>query len=180
MNLRKDALCAAAEFVLAAENFAKNTPGLVATVGQIEVKPGASNVIPASCLLSVDVRHQSDASRKSACAKLKKAGQQMARLRGLKFIWEPIQETAAVPCSATLSSLLSNAARSHQKRVLKLPSGAGHDAAVLASITPVAMIFVRCRNGISHHPDESVQVKDVAVALKVMIKFIALLAEKYA
>ena len=73
MDLRKDALCAAAEFVLAAESSAIKNPGLVATVGQIEVKPGASNVIPASCLLSVDVRHQSDIRRKSACEKLKKA-----------------------------------------------------------------------------------------------------------
>ncbi len=180
MNLRKDSLCAASEFILSAEKLAGTTSGLVATVGQIEAKPGASNVIPALCVLSLDVRHQSDARRMVAREKLNRTGLQIAKRRGLNMTWETVQETAAVPCSANLSASLLRAARSYQKRVLKLPSGAGHDAAVLASITPVAMLFVRCKNGISHHPDESVRAKDVTVALDVMSEFLKRLAWKYA
>ena len=75
--------------------------------------------------------------------------------------------------------MLKRAAGKHQARVIGLPSGAGHDAAVLAEITPAAMLFVRCKGGISHHPAESVNVHDVEVALSVMTDFLVLLASEY-
>ncbi|MDQ6632453.1 MAG: allantoate amidohydrolase [Verrucomicrobiota bacterium] len=178
MNLRKDALCAAAEFVLSIESYAKKISGLVATVGQIEAKPGASNVIPADVNLTLDVRHQNDSTRKTAHENLNKSAQQIAQKRGLKTDWQLVQEIAAVPCSTQLSDLLAKAAKKNQSRLLKLPSGAGHDAAVISKITPVAMLFVRCKSGLSHHPDESVKVEDVQIAIAVMNEFLEVLAKR--
>jgi allantoate deiminase len=179
MNLRKDALCVAAELILAMEKSSRKKPGFVATVGQICVEPGASNVIPGQAALTLDVRHQKDSVRRATCATFKKIARQIAVAREVKLSWQLVQETASVPCAAKLSSLLKCAARKNQPRVIQLPSGAGHDAAVMAKITPAAMLFIRCKDGVSHHPDESVKVEDVRVALAVMNDFLQSLAEKY-
>jgi allantoate deiminase len=176
MKMRRDALCAAAEFVLAVEKHARKTRGLVATVGQIQAEPNASNVIPGAVSLTLDVRHQDDSVRRSASAKFRKLAGQIAATRGLKVVNELVQETGAVPCCPALSGLLKRAGKMHQAQVPELPSGAGHDAAVLAKITPVAMLFVRCNKGISHNPAESVRIQDVRVALAVLRDFLQLLA----
>jgi allantoate deiminase len=176
MSLRKDALCAAAEFILAVENLAEKTNGLVATVGQIEAKPGASNVIPAEAILSLDVRHQKDSTRIQAIEKLKKLAKGIVAKRAAKLDWQLIQQTNVVPCSRSLSKQLAQSAKKFQSRVVELPSGAGHDAAVISKIAPVAMLFVRCKNGISHHPDESVKIGDVKIAIDVMNDFLLSLA----
>ncbi len=172
MELRRDALCGAAEFILEAEKYARQHPGLVATVGQITADPNVSNVIPATCRLTLDLRHQEDAIRFKACESLGKSFIRMGQRRGLKGEWQFVQETASVHCSAEFSALLRNAARKHQPGVIDLPSGAGHDAAVMAKITPVAMLFVRCAGGVSHHPDEAVRVEDVRIALEVLTDFV--------
>jgi allantoate deiminase len=177
MNLRKDAFCAAAEFILAAENLARKTLGLVATVGEISVKPGASNVIPSDVHLTLDIRHENDSARKSAHFTLKKIAFQIARHRKLQLDGEVVHETAAVNCSKNLSRLLGKSVKRRQKKIVRLSSGAGHDAAVMAKITPVAMLFIRCKNGVSHHPDESVKVQDVQIAFDVMIDFLQSLGE---
>ncbi len=179
MRIRQDALCMAAEFILAVENLARKTPGLVATVGQINAEPGASNVIPGEAGLTLDVRHQKDSDRRTACVALKKIAQQIARSRMGKINWQLVQQTNSVPCSPKLLDLLASATRNHQQTIIKLPSGAGHDAAVMAKLTPSAMLFIRCKSGISHHPDESASVQDIHVALNVMNDFLQLLAEKY-
>lgn len=179
MNLRKDALCAAAEFILAAENLARKTPGLVATVGEISAKPGASNVVPAAANLSLDLRHAKDSARKSAHQRLKQTAFEIAARRKLKLDGEVVQETAAVRCSENFSRLLGQAVKRRQKKRVQLPSGAGHDAAVMAKICPAAMLFIRCKNGVSHHPGESVKIGDVKIALAVMDDFLQSLAEKY-
>ncbi len=179
MALRQDALCAAAEWILAVERFARQTPGLVATVGEIKAEPGAGNVIPGAVTLSLDVRHVRDATRASAQRQLIALGRHIARRRKIRFAAEIVQATAAVECSVPLSKLLGESVKRRQKRVLSLPSGAGHDAAIMAGITPAAMLFIRCRKGISHHPDESVLAGDVALALEVMSDFLQALAEKY-
>jgi allantoate deiminase len=90
-----------------------------------------------------------------------------------------VQQTHSVACSPKLSGLLARAAKLHQPRVVRLPSGAGHDAAILARITPAAMLFIRCKDGISHHPDESASRRDVRVALAVLNDFLRLLADEY-
>ena len=180
MNMRRDALCAAAEFIAAVEAHAASIAELVATVGHIQVAPGASNVIPGEARLTLDVRHQNDAARVEAVQYLQSAAEDIGRLRGVFVLWETVMETASVPCDLELTTLLKGAAENHQHEVIELPSGAGHDAAVLGKITPTVMLFVQCRDGLSHHPDESAKVEDIAVALDVMNDFLQLLAEKHA
>ncbi len=179
MNLRHDALCAASEFILEVEKHARQVPGLVATVGHVTVGPNAANVIPGSVHLTLDVRHQEDGLRREAELVFRVFLHDIARRRQLHGSWQRVQETASVPCSPDLSALLRQAALRHQPEVIALPSGAGHDAAILARLTPAAMLFVRCRDGLSHHPDESVRRKDIRVALAVLSDFISLLAGQH-
>ena len=169
---RRDALAAAAEFVLGAERLGRNMADLVVTVGQLSVEPGASNVIPGRVSCSVDVRHQDDAIRGEAGDKLESLAGSIAVKRSVGIGWEIVQSTPAVPCSPRLTALLKCSAARHVPDPPELLSGAGHDAAALAAITPVAMLFVRCKNGLSHHPDESVREDDVAVAIAVMSDFL--------
>ena len=167
MNLRHDALAGAAELVLAAESC-----GLTATVGKLEVAPGASNVIPGKAILTLDIRHQSDARRLAAVKSLRAKSKSIAARRGLKSIWTPIQENGAVQCDKKLTQLFSKCVARRGFEVLKLPSGAGHDGVVLSQICPVAMLFVRCQGGISHNPAESVKTADVRIAIEVLADFI--------
>jgi allantoate deiminase len=176
MNLRRDALCAASEFVLAAESLAKRRNGLVATVGEITARPGASNVIPGEVRLSLDVRHPKDALRMAAVAELKARASAIAAKRKVGLDWQPVHHTPTVTCDRQLSSVLGQAVKLRQGNLVLLHSGAGHDAAAMAAITPVTMLFVRCKNGISHHPDESASVDDVRIAIAVMNDFISLLS----
>ena len=178
MALRRDALAAAAEFVLAVEALARQTRGLVATVGEIAASPGAGNVIPGDVRLSLDVRHARDSVRRSACATLKKVAHQIARRRKIRSATEVVHESPAVECAEQLSALLAHVVRRRQHALIRLPSGAGHDAAVMARIMPAAMLFLRCHHGISHHPDESVKVADVRIAYEVMSDFLQSLAAR--
>jgi len=176
MDLRHDALCAAAAFVLAVEELARRETGLVATVGHLVVGPGASNVIPGTAALSLDVRHLDDAARAAACHALHKQAVASDATRGVAADWRPVQENTTVRCSPWLSSLLSEAIDSLGYEARSMPSGAGHDAVVMSGLCPVAMLFVRCADGVSHNPAESVTVEDVAVALDVMDGFLERLA----
>jgi allantoate deiminase len=177
MQGRKDALCAAAESVLEIESTAKAEPGTVATVGEIKAFPGALNVIPSEATHSMDLRHQDDAVRERLRDHLKARVQEIAASRGCGHEWELRQETAAVPAEPGLSALLGQAVEEAGMTVHRLPSGAGHDAAQMSTLTPIAMLFVRNEDGISHNPAESVEQKDVGVAIEVMMRFFQLLAE---
>jgi len=168
MDQRHDALAGAAELVLAAESC-----GLTATVGKLEVAPGASNVIPGKAILTLDIRHQSDARRLAAVKSLHAKSKNISARRGLKLVWTPVQQNGAVQCDQKLTQLFSKSVARHGLEVLKLPSGAGHDAVALSQICPVAMLFVRCQDGISHNPAESVKTADVRVAIEVLADFIA-------
>ena len=176
MALRRDALCAAAEFVLAAEAQAHATDGLVATVGQVGVEPGASNVIPGAAALSLDVRHHDDAVRTAAAQALQARATAIGARRGVAAHWQPVQSSDAVRCDARLAELLGQAIAAQGYPAHALPSGAGHDAVAMAAIAPVAMLFVRCQGGISHHPAESVAAADVAVGIETLSRFLGLLA----
>jgi allantoate deiminase len=175
MAMRHDALAGMAEIVLAAERC-----GVVATVGQILVEPGASNVVPGRATCSLDVRDASDRRRKAAVRKLQAQARAVARRRGLRLVWTPIQETAAVRCDPGLTRVLSASVAARGIELVRLPSGAGHDAAALATLCPVAMLFVRCKGGVSHHPSESVRQSDVAFAIGVLADAIVLLASHHA
>ena len=172
MALRRDALCAAAQFILEVETLAKNRAGLVATVGAVQVFPGVSNVIPAQAQLSLDLRHAVDDVRRSAGAELRKRARTIAAARKLQVDWQAVSETAAVQCDKWLSRVLGEAVKRHQKTLVRLPSGAGHDAAAMAAVTPVAMLFVRCKDGISHHPEESASEGDIRIAIAVLGDFL--------
>ncbi|SRR6266508_2192640 len=180
MELRQDALCAAAEFVLAAEAQARSWPGLVATVGQISAQPGASNVIPGLVVLSLDVRHQQDSECAEACRRLREPAEQIAAARRVELGWQVAQESRATACAPALAARLGQAIQALGYPLHQLPSGAGHDGAALAALTPFAMLFVRCKGGISHNPAESVEAADVAVAIEVLNRFLELTARETA
>ncbi len=175
MNLRRDALAGAAELVLAAE-----ACGILATVGQIAVEPGASNVIPGRAALTLDIRDQTDAIRVKAVRELKAKAKAIAARRKLRLTWTLVQETASVPCDPKLTDLFSEAIVSQGLDTIALPSGAGHDGAALSRICPVAMLFVRCKGGVSHHPAESIRAADAGVAVEVLADFVQRLAKYHA
>jgi allantoate deiminase len=177
MELRRDALVAAAAWIGAVDARARERAGLVATVGELTVAPGASNVIPARATLSLDVRHGDDGVRADAVARLRELAAAMAQAHGVGHEWRTVQETPAVACSASLAERLAAAVAAGGHEPVRLASGAGHDAAVMASIAPVAMLFVRCAGGVSHHPDEAVAVADVAAAIDATSRFLDGLAE---
>ena len=178
MNGRRDALAAASEFVLAAEAEARATAGLVATVGQMDVRPGAANVIPDDVDLSLDIRHAEDGVRLQSCGRLLEHAQDIAVERNVTVRVLPMTEHAAVRCSPRLTESLAAAIAQSGYEAISLTSGAGHDGVVMASLTEIAMVFVRCKGGVSHSPAESVAVEDVAVAIDVAARFLELLAQR--
>ncbi len=172
MDRRRDALTAAAEVVLAVEAAASTEPGLVATVGKLDVEPGAANVIPGRVSLTLDVRHPNDRTRAAVCEALLARTRETARRRRLGVEVRAVSERASVACSERLTRLLRE---SIGGRALEVASGAGHDGVYMSEISDVAMLFVRCKGGISHNPAESVTEADVAVALDVLSRFLDLL-----
>jgi allantoate deiminase len=178
MSGRRDALAAASEFVLAVEAEGRAQAGLVGTVGQMDVRPGAANVIPDDVDLSLDVRHAEDGVRLQSCGRLLERAQDIAVQRNVTVRVLPMIENAAVRCSPELTELLADAIAQSGHEAIALTSGAGHDGVVMASLTGIAMLFVRCKGGVSHSPAESVAVEDVAVAIDVTARFLELLAAR--
>jgi allantoate deiminase len=172
MTLRRDALAGAAEFVLAVEALGKRTPGLVATVGQLAVEPNVSNVIPDHARLSVDIRHADLAVLQKACAVLAEEGKSLAHKRGLTLDTAHVQGTTPTACAPALVAALDRAIARHQPSVPHLVSGAGHDGVILSRIAPVGMMFVRCRDGLSHHPGEHVAEADLGAACAALTDFL--------
>jgi allantoate deiminase len=176
MNGRRDALAAAAEIVLSVEEAAIARPALVATVGKLDVYPGATNVIPGHVDMSLDVRHADDAMRIETCARILERAQDIGAQRNVSVTVKAVAENAAVPCSPRLSELLGRAVEDAGLEVLHLPSGAGHDGVAISSLTEFGMLFVRCKGGVSHSPAESVTVEDVETAIGVIGRFLERLA----
>ncbi len=172
MGRRHDAFCAAAEVALVCEAIARTTDGLVATIGQVAVLPGAGNVVPGLVQLSLDVRHPDNEMLAEGCRAMQERAEAIAAERGVALRWETLHDHPAMPSDAGLTGALERAVMAAGLPVHRLPSGAGHDAAALAAIAPTAMLFVRCAGGISHNPAESVAVADVAVAVDVLDRFV--------
>ena len=168
MHLRHDALAAAATWVSAVERHACETAGLVATVGMMAVTPGAANVIPGSAVVSLDVRHASDAVRAEAVAALIDAARKASASRGVTVTSRETSRQDAVAMDEDLCHLLEAAVETPHRMV----SGAGHDAMILASCVPSAMLFVRTPGGLSHHPDEAVAEADVASAIVAILRLL--------
>jgi allantoate deiminase len=178
MSARQDALVAAAAFITEVERIARNRPGLVATVGQLEVLPNVSNVIPGDVNLTLDVRHQDDDTRDAAFREMTHQAALIAEEREIEFDLGRTQSYRAVACDSKCQELLERSVIEAGVRPSRLPSGAGHDAAIMARRFPIGMLFVRCAGGVSHHPDESVSEADVTVALEVLWRFVMILAAR--
>jgi len=165
MHLRHDAIAAAAEWIVCVERTAHNNPGLVATVGHIEAKPGATNVIAAKARVTLDVRHKSDDVRDRAADSLIRMAREIAERRALTLRESVLLNQRAVAMDPFLVDQIQEAIRSTGCQPHRMTSGAGHDAMILAEKIPAAMIFLRSPGGLSHDPAESVETEDVAKAL---------------
>jgi len=176
MSLRSDALTAAAEMVLAAERIARDAASdVVATVGRLIAGPGAPNVIPGRVGFTLDVRSLDPTRRNAAAEAILAEFEAVAARRGTALATEQVNDFAASPCDPELIGLLS-AAFGDQPQ-FSLPSGAGHDAMTMAALCPTAMLFIRCKGGVSHNPAEHVDPADVEIALQVMLGFIYALGD---
>ena len=179
MRFRSDALMAAAQWMVAVETLARETPGLVATVGMVRVLPGAVNIIPGEVAVSLDVRHAENKVRVQAVRKLIAKAESIAQYRSMEVVGSTVKrevrvsvvETsvqASVAMDGRLVQMLDSACAG---QALRMTSGAGHDAMILAAAVPSAMLFLRTPGGLSHHPDEAVLAADVEAALQVGMRF---------
>jgi allantoate deiminase len=169
MDARQDALVASAAMVLAIRSVALAHAGVVATVGKLAVLPGAANVIPGSCVFTVDLRAADDRVRDAAEDEIFREIRAEAMRYGTQVSIERTHAAPATRCDPRLQAHLARAIAAQGLQAHFLPSGAGHDAMAVASLCPVGMLFVRCAGGISHHPDEAVSESDVAAALDAML-----------
>jgi len=173
MNMRHDALCAASEFIIELEKFAGQTNNnVVATVGKLHIPHAASNTIPAEVVCSLDLRSADENSLPFYSEQIKIFCESIGRKRNIGIEWKLIQQTKPVICDDKMSEQLEHSIRNAGYPLLKLVSGAGHDAVAVSVVSPVAMLFVRCYKGISHNPLENVELKDIAAAIKVSDIFI--------
>jgi allantoate deiminase len=173
MARRRDALVAAAAVVTRIDAIARSDERMVATVGKLDVEPGATNVIPGRVSLTLDVRHPRDAQRTAASTAMLAWAKEVGETHRVGVTLRPVSERAAVECSPRLTAILGQAIEGD---VVEIASGAGHDGVYVSEITEIAMLFVRCKGGISHNPAESVTTEDVAVAIDVLGRFLDLLA----
>ena len=168
MSMRHDALCASAEMILAVESISQQRPGVVATVGKIENAPNGVNVISGRCQFSLDIRSEEDPLREAALAEILQKINDIAVLRNVELKIEQTHSAPAVHCDSALQNTLLKGVTEAGIVPKVLASGAGHDAMAMAEICPVAMLFTRCKGGISHHPAESITTDDVAASLAVL------------
>jgi allantoate deiminase len=177
MHLRRDAMAAAAEWIVAVEAYASAQNGLVATVGKVETAPGAGNVIAGKVTASLDVRHADDRVREASVLAILTHAETAATRRGVHVTSSKQLEQPAVPLDPHLTALLSKAATQAGFPARRMTSGAGHDAMILAPTIPSTMLFLRSPGGLSHHPDETVLPQDVEAALATAMEFLAQLRD---
>jgi allantoate deiminase len=172
MPMRKDALTASAEMLLAIEAWAKSRSNLVATVGKLDVPGSAANTIPGRVRFTLDIRSPSDQERANAVGDIRQSLEAIARRRGVSARVLVGHQAPAAICDRRLSDQLAAAVESFGIAPRRLPSGAGHDAMAFDKVIPFAMLFVRCRGGISHHPDEYASPADIDIAVRVLLNFL--------
>ena len=171
MAMRQDAVNAASEMALCIENAALEF-GVVATVGKMNTLPGAVNVIANKVEFSLDIRSEYDDLRNKALANIQEKIAEIETRRQVSVKWNETHSADAVMCDENLKKQLMQATDQCQQSAFELPSGAGHDAMAMASLCPVAMLFMRCEKGISHHPDEAIKASDIDVTLAVLNQFL--------
>ena len=176
MAMRKDALVVASKMILQIKQLAEEG-GVTATVGKLRVIPNAVNVIPGLCEFSLDIRSVDDERRDRALDTIIESMTHIAEQCGVNVSIKETHRASAVLCDEQLSVFLEEAIRRNGIAAHKLHSGAGHDAMAVANLCPVSMLFLRCKGGISHHPDESVVVNDIDVSLAVMYEFLQIVGK---
>jgi allantoate deiminase len=172
MGLRRDAMMAAAEMMLAIERRAATEPDLVATVGRVDVPNGATNTIPGAASFSIDIRGPTDVVRITAVRDIHEAIATISRARGVEAAVSFTYDAPAAGSDAVLTQGLASAVARQGCAVRHIPSGAGHDAMAFSGRFPFAMLFVRCRGGISHNPAEYASPADIDVAARVLADFL--------
>jgi allantoate deiminase len=173
MALRRDALAGAAECIVAIEEFCKaDRAGLVGTVGAIAALPGATNVIPGKVSFTLDIRAPTDVHRKLAVADIVRRIEAIAKRRELSLQIDVTHENRTVPCAPWLKAQVAEAVAAENYPVFELPSGAGHDGMAMIDVADVAMLFVRCRGGVSHNPAEHVEPADADAGARVLLRLI--------
>ncbi len=169
MPMRLDALAGASEMMVWLEGQAiKAGDSMVATVGRLEAKPNASNVIPGEVTFSLDIRHDSELKLSSFCSETLNVFETIARSRGLQLEIRSWLETKPVPMNGVLTEKLERICENMELPYRRMISGAGHDAQVMASICPAAMIFVPSSNGVSHSPQEHTAAEHLAQGAAVL------------
>lgn len=172
MNLRHDALCGASKIILGIEEIAsmQEEPPVVGTVGVVEVTPGAMNVIPGAVKLGVDIRSISEVARNSVVTLVKEFIDITAEKRGLSYTIETIAQDHPVEMHPAMIREIEEAVKFVGVEYMTMPSGAGHDAMHWAEAVPTGMIFIPCRDGISHNPAEFTEMDDIVTGAEVLDK----------
>ena len=175
---RRDALCAGAELILAIEKAARTSGSTdtVATVGMCDVFPGAVNSVPSRVRLSVDIRDTNSFRRDSAMKSIELAAQEISTRRHVQIRTELLNADAPADCDPAVVEALSRACQKHELKFLPMISRAYHDSLFISRIAPVAMLFIPCRNGYSHRPDEYASIEDIARGSLVLAEILASLA----
>ena len=170
MNLRHDALCGASKIILGIEEIAsmQEEPPVVGTVGVVEVTPGAMNVIPGAVKLGVDIRSISKVARDSVVTLIKEFIDVIAEKRGLSYTIEPIVQDHPVAMHPAMIRKIEEAVKSVGVDYMTMSSGAGHDAMHWTDVAPTGMIFIPCRDGISHNPAEFAAMDDIVAGAEVL------------
>ena len=172
MILRRDALAAAAECVLAVEHVGRGAPELVATVGKIEALPGAINVIPGDVSITIDVRAPKDELRQGAVEEIRNAISASCKKRQIAAKIEDLQSQGVAACAGWLMAQMDAAVAAEGLKLRRLPSGAGHDGMAIQALADICMLFVRCKGGISHNPAEAITEEDAGAGARVLARFI--------
>ncbi len=178
MSMRKDAIVTFSQMVTAITTIAK-AHGIVATIGRVNNYPNAVNVISQTTEFSLDIRAEKDELREAALAEIESELNNIATNNDVSVNWKQTHSASSVACDEKLKHLLRQAVENTGVSPLTLVSGAGHDAMEIANICPMAMLFTRCKGGISHHPDESIKIDDIEASLHVLEQFITLLAKEH-
>jgi N-carbamoyl-L-amino-acid hydrolase len=175
---RKDALCAAAELILAIESAARSSGAVdtVATVGVCEVFPGAVNSIPSRVHLTLDIRDTDQARRDRVMQTIKRASQNISAKRQVSIQSELLNADAPADCAPEVRKAISESCREHRFPFLEMVSRAYHDSLFISRIAPTGMLFIPCRNGYSHRPDEYAAPEDIARGALVLAEALAKLA----
>ncbi len=175
---RKDALCAAAELILALESAAKSTGAIdtVGTVGICDVFPGAVNSIPSRVTITTDVRDIDDARRDGVLAALAAAIQQVSARRGVNIATELVNADPPTTCDPAILAALEESAKAAGKSHKRMVARAYHDSSFVSCFAPVAMLFIPCRGGVSHRPDEYASPEWIGSGVHVLARTLAALA----